>query len=180
MRPPRVVWMLWALTALTAIGFPVAWSGLPEAALPVLDVRPGFTAAEVDAWMQALGQSGRATLLRWHYYGLDAIFPVLFGASTACLLVLLGNRLPRFARLAPLLKFVFAAVLVAPAALLDYAQNFAIIRILHADIPVDPGLVAVASSLNAAKFAAFAIPLCVIVMFVLARLRHTKRNREGT
>lgn len=161
-----------AALLLLALMQAVEWLVLRPAAgmIPSLDPRAGgFTTAEAAAWLTKLGESdGTTAVLAFHYLSLDLVFPALFTAAMAAMLVAAGDRLARFAMLPSQAKALLAATLVVPYAVADYAQNVAVMRLLLSGGPEpSDAAVALASGLNVAKFALLAPPLATIAVFAL-------------
>ncbi|RVC56011.1 hypothetical protein EN759_38245, partial [Mesorhizobium sp. M00.F.Ca.ET.038.03.1.1] len=69
------------------------------------------------------------------------------------------------------LQALFSLVLVLPYAVADYAQNFAVARLLSDFQSANPDSLAFASLLTVTKFALLAIPVFVIAVFALAGQR---------
>jgi hypothetical protein len=134
-----------------------------------LDLRfTGFSLEDMLGWLSALGPQGAQVLLVWHYLTFDLLFPVLLSLALASLIVWHGKKLPRFSALSETGRGVFALALVAPYCLLDYAQNFAVARLLADPQKIDQASVSLASGLITAKFAFGVIPFAVIALFALA------------
>ena len=66
------------------------------------------------------------------------------------------------------LQALSALVLVLPYTLADYAQNFAIARLLSDFQLANPDSLSFASSLTVTKFVLLAIPVAVVTVFALA------------
>lgn len=131
----------------------------------------GFSPEKGMAWLIALGPSGREVILVWHYLTFDLAFPALLAATFASLLLATGNRLPRFAALSDRARSAFLLVLVLPYMVADYAQNFAVARMLSDPLRANPGSLSLASALIVTKFALVAVPVIVIAAFWLAGQR---------
>lgn len=137
--------------------------------LPSLDLRfLGFTAREATTWLAAIGPDGAQSILVWHYLTFDLLFPALLSLTLASLIIHFGKRLPRFAALPEAARTSFALAIVAPYAVLDYAQNFEIAQLLADPFNARLDTMLLASSFVVAKFAFGAIPFIVIALFALA------------
>lgn len=140
-----------------------------------VDMRPlGFTPDDGFEWTTALGPRGSETVIVWHYLTFDLLFPALFGLALASLIIRLGMNFPRFRKLPPRIRDGFGLALAAPGVLADYAQNFAVTRILSNPLNATPESWTVASGLIVTKFALYAVPLAVIVAFLLASRKYVK------
>jgi len=137
--------------------------------LSSLDMRlAGFTPDEGMAWLTALGRRGGEIILVWHYLTFDLLFPALLSLTLVSLILATGRRLKNFRAMAAPLQSLLALVLVLPYTLADYAQNFAVARLLSDFQSANPDSLAFASALTVTKFALLAIPLVVIAAFALA------------
>lgn len=145
-----------------------------------LDIRVGgFSPEKGMAWLMALGPSGAEVILVWHYLTFDLVFPALLAATFASLLLATGNRLPRFAALSDRARSAFLAVLILPYMVADYAQNFAVARMLSDPLRATPASLSLASALIVTKFALVAVPGIVIAVFWLAGLRARKDEESS-
>ncbi|GLS33641.1 hypothetical protein SAMN04488498_11631 [Mesorhizobium albiziae] len=159
--------LLVAMTALEHLYFRRLSGGIPA-----LDMRfAGFSDEDVTKWLMGLGAHGREAVLVWHYLTLDMVLPVVLGLALASLIAAAGNRLPGFARLGETAKAAFAVGLVMPYVVADYAQNFAVVRMLDDPTMATPAAIALASGLNVAKFALAAVPVAVLLTLFLAGRR---------
>ncbi|RWK16727.1 MAG: hypothetical protein EOR43_29385 [Mesorhizobium sp.] len=137
--------------------------------LPSLDMRvTGFTPDEGMAWLTALGRRGGEIIIVWHYLTFDLLFPALLSLTLLSLIVALGRRLGNFRAMPAQLQALAALVLVLPYAIADYAQNFAVARLLSDFQSANPDSLSFASSLTVTKFALLAIPVAVVAVFALA------------
>ena len=147
--------------------------------LPSLDMRfAGFTPDEGMAWLTALGRRGGEIILVWHYLTFDLLFPMLLSLTLVSLLLATGRRLAKSRAMAAPAQSLLAFVLVLPYTLADYAQNFAVARLLSDFQSANPDSLAFASALTVTKFALLAIPLIVIAAFYLADQRQTGQGGE--
>jgi len=147
--------------------------------LPSLDMRfAGFTPDEGMAWLTALGRRGGEIILVWHYLTFDLLFPMLLSLTLVSLLLATGRRLAKFRAMAAPAQSLLAFVLVLPYTLADYAQNFAVARLLSDFQSANPDSLAFASALTVTKFALLAIPLIVIAAFYLADQRQAGQSGE--
>ncbi|WP_292431954.1 hypothetical protein [Mesorhizobium sp.] len=152
-----------AMTAMEFLYFRQLSSGLPS-----LDLRfAGFTPDEGMAWLTALGRRGSEIILVWHYLTFDLLFPALLSLTLVSLILAAGRRLKNFRALSAQLQSLFALVLVLPYTLADYAQNFAVARMLSDFLSANPDSLSLASALIVTKFALLAIPVTVIAAFQL-------------
>ena len=135
---------------------------------PSLDVRSTFSADDVSQWLAALGPQGAETILVWHYLTFDLLFPALFGGAILCSMVIMGRRLARFLAMPNWVQIVFAAVIVAPYVYFDYAQNWAVVKLLRAPFTADVLAVSSASRLTFLKWVSLALPVVVIALLALA------------
>ncbi|MER8830797.1 hypothetical protein NKH73_30695 [Mesorhizobium sp. M0938] len=153
-----------AMTAMEFLYFRQLSGGLPS-----LDMRwTGFTPDEGMAWLTALGRRGSEIILVWHYLTFDLLFPALLSLTLVSLILATGRRLKNFRALPAQLQSLFALVLVLPYTLADYAQNFAVARLLSDFLSANPDSLSLASALIVTKFALLAIPVIVIAVFLLA------------
>ncbi|PBC09367.1 hypothetical protein [Mesorhizobium sp. WSM3859] len=156
-----------AMTALEFLYFQRLSGGLAS-----LDIRvAGFTPDEGMAWLTALGQRGGEIIIVWHYLTFDLLFPALLSLTLVSLILVFGRRLSTFRAMSAQLQALFALVLVLPYAVADYAQNFAVARLLSDFQSANPDSLAFASLLTVTKFALLAIPVFVIAVFALAGQR---------
>ncbi len=145
--------------------------------LPSLDMRlAGFTPDEGMAWLTALGRRGGEIILVWHYLTFDLLFPALLSLTLVSLILATGRRLRNFRAMIAPVQALLAVVFVLPYTLADYAQNFAVARLLSDFQSANPDSLAFASALTVTKFALLAIPFAVIAVFYLAGQR---RSAEG-
>ncbi|WP_376705895.1 hypothetical protein RQ479_08835 [Mesorhizobium sp. ISC25] len=136
--------------------------------LPSLDIRyAGFTPDEGMAWLTALGRRGSEIILVWHYLTFDLLFPALLSLTMVSLILATGRRLKNFRALPAQTQPIFAAVLVLPYTLADYAQNIAVARLLSDFLSANPDSLSFASALIVTKFALLAVPVTVIAAFTL-------------
>ncbi|MBZ9799921.1 hypothetical protein [Mesorhizobium sp. ES1-4] len=136
--------------------------------LPSLDMRYfGFTPDEGMAWLTALGRRGSEIILVWHYLTFDLLFPALLSLTLISLILATGRRLRNFRVLPAQVQSTFALVLVLPYTLADYAQNFAVARLLSDFLYANPDSLSFASALIVTKFALLAVPVIVIAAFWL-------------
>ncbi|KUM28546.1 hypothetical protein AU467_11965 [Mesorhizobium loti] len=137
--------------------------------LPSLDMRvTGFTPDEGMAWLTALGRRGGEIIIVWHYLTFDLLFPALLSLTLLSLILAFGRRLRNFRAMPPQLQALSALVLVLPYTLADYAQNFAIARLLSDFQLANPDSLSFASSLIVTKFALLAVPVAVVAVLALA------------
>lgn len=137
--------------------------------LPSLDMRVmGFTPDEGMAWLTALGRRGGEIIIVWHYLTFDLLFPALLSLTLVSLILAFGRRLGAFRAMPAQVQALAAVVLVAPYTLADYAQNFAVARLLSDFQSANPDSLAYASSLVVAKFVLLMIPFAVVAIFALA------------
>lgn len=128
-----------------------------------LDLRLfGFTPDEGMAWLTALGRRGSEIIIVWHYLTFDLVFPALLSVTLVSVILALGNRLPRFARMPEGKRVLLALGLVVPYALADYGENIAVVRLLSDFLYANPDSLFFASGLIVAKFALLLLPLGVI------------------
>ncbi|MDX8446574.1 hypothetical protein [Mesorhizobium captivum] len=153
-----------AMTALEFFYFRRLSGGLPS-----LDMRvTGFTPDEGMAWLTALGRRGGEIIIVWHYLTFDLLFPALLSLTLLSLILAFGRRLSNFRAMPAQLRALSALVLVLPYTLADYAQNFAIARLLSDFQLANPDSLSFASSLTVTKFALLAVPVAVVAVFALA------------
>lgn len=156
-----------AMTALEFFYFRHLSGGLPS-----LDMRvTGFTPDEGMAWLTALGRRGSEIVIVWHYLTFDLLFPALLSLTLLSLILAFGRRLSTFRSMPAQLKALSALVLVLPYTIADYAQNFAVARLLSDFQSANPDSLAFASSLTVTKFTLLAIPFVVIAVLVLVGQR---------
>lgn len=139
--------------------------------LTSLDFRVlGFTTGEVEDWLDRLdaSASGRSAVIWLHYATIDLLLPALLTVTLAAMTIAAGNRLNGFAALPTRVQAMVAVGLALPYAILDYAQNIAVVGLLNTAGPVGDGAVSLASGLNVAKFALLAVPIAVIAVLFLA------------
>lgn len=155
------------MTALEFLYFQRLSGGLAS-----LDMRvAGFTPDEGMAWLTALGRRGGEIIIVWHYLTFDLLFPALLSLTLVSLILAFGRRLSTFRAMPVQLQALFSLVLVLPYAVADYAQNFALARLLSDFQLANPDSLAFASSLTVTKFALLAIPVFVVAVFALAGQR---------
>ncbi|MDX8496225.1 hypothetical protein RFN29_32370 [Mesorhizobium sp. VK22B] len=153
-----------AMTALEFFYFRRLSGGLPS-----LDMRvTGFTPDEGMAWLTALGRRGGEIIIVWHYLTFDLLFPALLSLTLLSLILAFSRRLSNFRAMPAQLRALSALVLVLPYTLADYAQNFAIARLLSDFQLANPDSLSFASSLTVTKFALLAVPVAVVAVFALA------------
>ncbi|WP_245468378.1 MULTISPECIES: hypothetical protein [unclassified Mesorhizobium] len=156
-----------AMTALEFFYFRRLSGGLPS-----LDMRvTGFTPDEGMAWLTALGRRGGEIIIVWHFLTFDLLFPALLSLTLVSLIVAFGRRLGNFRAMPAQLQALAALVLVLPYTIADYAQNFAVARLLSDFQSANPDSLSFASSLTVTKFALLAIPVAVVAVFALALQR---------
>ncbi|TIT75933.1 MAG: hypothetical protein E5W56_15400 [Mesorhizobium sp.] len=156
-----------AMTALEFFYFRRLSGGLPS-----LDMRvTGFTPDEGMAWLTALGRRGGEIIIVWHFLTFDLLFPALLSLTLVSLIVAFGRRLSNFRAMPAQLQALAALVLVLPYTIADYAQNFAVARLLSDFQSANPDSLSFASSLTVTKFALLAIPVAVVAVFALALQR---------
>jgi hypothetical protein len=140
--------------------------------LPSLDMRvAGFTPDEGMAWLTALGRRGGEIIIVWHYLTFDLLFPALLSLTLVSLILSFGRRLVAFRAMPAQAQALSALLLVLPYTFADYAQNFAVARLLSDFQSANPDSLSFASSLTVTKFVLLAIPLLVIAVFALAGQR---------
>lgn len=140
--------------------------------LASLDIRvAGFTPDEGMAWLTALGRRGGEIIIVWHYLTFDLLFPALLSLTLVSIILVFGRRLSTFRAMPAQLQALFSLVLVLPYSIADYAQNFAVARLLSDFQSANPDSLAFASTLTVTKFALLAIPVFVIAVFALAGQR---------
>lgn len=183
MRLLRYTGLLWFLSAaefllMTAMEF-FLFRRL-SGGLPSLDVRPGFSVEEVNQWLAALGPQGAETILVWHYLTFDLLFPALFGVTIVSTGLVLGRRLPRFAAMPNWVQVAFAAAIIAPYVCLDYAQNWAVVKLLREPFTDNALAVSRASALNLLKWVSLALPAAILALLALAGQKKARNNvRRG-
>ncbi|RWD79487.1 MAG: hypothetical protein E5W38_02515 [Mesorhizobium sp.] len=156
-----------AMTALEFFYFRRLSGGLSS-----LDMRvAGFTPDEGMAWLTALGRRGGEIIIVWHYLTFDLLFPALLSLTLVSLIVAFGRRFGNFRAMPAQLQALTALVLVLPYTIADYAQNFAVARLLSDFQSANPDSLAFASSLIVTKFALLAIPVLIVAVFALAAQR---------
>lgn len=156
-----------AMTALEFFYFRQLSGGLPS-----LDMRvAGFTPDEGMAWLTALGRRGGEIIIVWHYLTFDLLFPALLSLTLVSLILSFGRRLVAFRAMPAQAQALSALLLVLPYTFADYAQNFAVARLLSDFQSANPDSLSFASSLTVTKFVLLAIPLLVIAVFALAGQR---------
>lgn len=144
-----------------------------------LDMRMlGFTPDQGMGWINALGREGGDTLLIWHYFSLDLLFPILLAAALASLILTAGRKVPAFSRLSQQAQTWLAIALVVPYALADYAQNIAISRLLANPLSANPASLSLASDLVQLKFLLGALPFLVLIGLRFAG-RHAEPSRPA-
>jgi hypothetical protein len=153
-----------AMTVLEFLYFRSLSGGLSSLDLRII----GFTPDEGLEWLNALGRRGAENILVWHYLTFDLLFPALLSATLVSLILVAGNRLPRFAALSKRVQSILALGFVLPYTVADYAQNLAVARVLANPLAANPDTLSLASGLVVAKFALGAIPLMVIAALFLA------------
>ncbi|RAZ88500.1 hypothetical protein DPM33_23535 [Mesorhizobium hawassense] len=140
--------------------------------LPSLDLRiAGFTPDDGMAWLTALGRRGGEIIIVWHYLTFDLLFPALLSLTLVSLILAFGRKLSTFRAMPTQVQALFALVLVLPYTIADYAQNFAVARLLSDFQSANPDSLAFASLLTVTKFALLAIPFFVVAVFALAGQR---------
>ncbi|WP_245429447.1 hypothetical protein [Mesorhizobium sp. WSM3860] len=140
--------------------------------LPSLDMRvTGFTPDEGMAWLTALGRRGGEIIIVWHYLTFDLLFPALLSLTLLSLILAFGRRLSNFRTMPAQFQALSALVLVLPYMIADYAQNFAVARLLSDFQSANPDSLAFASSLTVTKFTLLAIPFGVVAVLALAGQR---------
>ena len=158
----RARWYLWALPLSAALAYAVLvlWFGPQVQAaaggLTPFDLRPlGYGSDAARQFLTALTPEGRAVYLGPVRIN-DTVFPVLF-TLTLCL---------------PVRRWHWAWTLPALAyGLLDLAENLVVARMLRAGPEVDAGVVALASDLTQAKFAAVALAVVICLWGLWAAWR---------
>ncbi len=126
----------------------------------------GYDREAAAALLEALGTRGRALYLG-RQQALDTAFPALLALS----LILLARRW-----LAPGPALALAGLAVVYA-VLDYGENALVARLLRAGTALpDPGLVAMASRLTMAKYAALTLTLAGLAA---ARFPRSRRGTGG-
>ena len=156
-----------AMTAMEFLYFRNLSGGLPS-----LDMRvTGFTPDEGMAWLTALGRRGGEIMIVWHYLTFDLLFPALLSLTLVSLVLSFGRRLPAFRAMPAQAQALSAIALVLPYTLADYAQNFAVARLLSDFQSANPESLSFVSSLTVAKFVLLAIPFLVVAVFALAGQR---------
>lgn len=156
-----------AMTALEFFYFRHLSGGLPSLDMCVT----GFTPDEGMAWLTALGRRGSEIIIVWHYLTFDLLFPALLSLTLLSLILAFGRRLSTFRSMPAQLKALSALVLVLPYTIADYAQNFAVARLLSDFQSANPDSLAFASSLTVTKFTLLAIPFAVVAVLALAGQR---------
>lgn len=134
--------------------------------LPSLDIRlTGFSPEEAVAWLTALGDRGRETLLVWQYSCLDLIFPAIFGLALAGLVLHAGRRWSYFAERSEGMQLAFALLVALPYVAANYAQNVFLIRML-----ADPSAASIRMVSITAELVELKVVLAVAAMLVVAAL----------
>ncbi|AZO12868.1 hypothetical protein EN817_03725 [Mesorhizobium sp. M3A.F.Ca.ET.174.01.1.1] len=156
-----------AMTALEFLYFRSLSGGLAS-----LDMRvTGFTPDEGMAWLTALGRRGGEIILVWHYLTFDLLFPALLSLTLVSLILAFGRRHAGFRAMPAQLQALSAVLLVVPYTIADYAQNFAVARLLSDFQSANPDSLAFASSVTVTKFALLAIPFMAVAVLALAGRR---------
>jgi nucleoside-diphosphate-sugar epimerase len=124
--------------------------------LPLLDMRPWYSASAVARLFDALGAAGRGAYLRL-LWSVDLCLPALFA-------LFLSGAIRRG-------RFRALAWVPFAAAACDYAENIAIaILLLHHPEPL-PTIVHLSSALTSLKFAGYLTSLLLAIAGVIARSR---------
>lgn len=127
---------------------PLAWI-TDIAGLPAFDLRPmGYSVAEAEALLTALGEDGRALYL-WRQIPLDLIYPALMAAVFWTLCRWLESK-SQDSTVFPVAALRFARWLGLVAAASDYSENLGVILMLSAALPL-PDIVPFASAATIAK-----------------------------
>ena len=164
--------VLFALTIGALLGenllyFPLSVPYMKElaAGAPLLDMRPGYTPADVYDLFDRLGQSGRGAYLRL-LWTIDLLLPALF-----CLFLSSAIRRGAFraSQSIPLL-----------AAVCDYAENI-MVTILLLRYPMhEPALVQLASVFTVTKLVLYASGLLLAISGFLVRVVNRRLERMKT
>ena len=155
-----------ALCATMASGLVLLLAVFP--ALPVggelLDVRDGYTYAEVLAALEGYGESGRR-VYAWASVTLDTLFPALYASFLAGLVY----------RFRPAERWWRLAYLPVAAALIDLGENIQIVLMLTRYPDISTGQVAAASLFTSLK--GVASLLCLTLAIALAVVAGIRRAR---
>jgi len=136
----------------------------------------GYTAEEFLAWARALGNDGRASFMRWHSHGLDALFPFLLSFTLGALLHRVLWSFPRYRAVSSMGRITLLCVVVAPYLLFDVFENTTIVEILRDPLDNADFRIAIASVLTVLKFSAAGFCLALIAAFGLAATRFGDRG----
>lgn len=135
----------------------------------------GYTAETLTRWIEALGRDGRIDFLRLHTFFLDLVFPPAFAFASALVAWRVGTGIGWIDRMAALRRLVL--VVVAPAFYLgfDWAENFAIARMVADPMTVNAASAADASFYTVGKWIFVVLTLAVPATFLLVKRRQAGR-----
>ena len=162
---PRIFWPVLAATVALWLCMNL-WSAPRIEAiaggLRLLDMRfTGYSYAEVEAFVKAMGQEGTALYFRWQLW-LDTIFPPLLGALIYFVFRWLYPSLPA------LLIGVIALAYVAS----DLLENLAVAALLRAGTSgLTPEMAATANQWTQIKWGLALIGLVMLLLGLVLRLR---------
>ena len=134
---------------------------------PILDIRPGYTYADVEYLFTVLGEQGRQLYTTLQV--LDLIFPLAYGMTMTLALTGVITRL--FPEGHIMEKAVFIPIL---GMIFDYLENFAIAALIASFPNLSPLTVSAASVFTQLKWSF--IILTVVLLVILAALVLIKKK----
>ena len=136
------------------------------------DANIGFDVGSYAGFRECLSANAGAGIDRFialHTFGFDLVFPPLLALVASLWLFRIANRLPRFARLPMVARWLTMSSLPVCYLVADYAENLAVMNWLKSGDSAIPVLI---PAMTAAKFAALGVVVVLAIALKLATLRH--------
>ncbi len=147
--PGRATWIAIAIAAMFYAGLSYLHLAILQpmaGGLQSPDMRAfGYGPETVTAWVNALGNEGRALFLNYHTFMLDLFFPPAFAYALALVTNFAGRGLPWHDRLAWPRRLVLAVLLPAFYLGFDWSENWAVARMVADPETISATTVGVAS-----------------------------------
>ena len=131
----------------------------------MLDEIEGYDREILVSQLLLYGEAGRALHAQVTLY-VDMVFPFAYGALFGGLLAMAGRQT----------RFRFAALLIVPVMLLDWAENIQLLGLLYGFPELSDGQIGFASATTIAKFWAIRVALMALMVLALGKLARRLRG----
>ena len=131
----------------------------------MLDEIEGYDREILVSQLLLYGEAGRALHAQVTLY-VDMVFPLAYGALFGGLLAMAGRQT----------RFRFAALLIVPVMLLDWAENLQLLGLLYSFPDLSDAQIGFASATTIAKFWAIRVALVALLGLTLGKLARRLRG----